>query len=159
MRTPSELIAGLEDYVEFLKGLRRVDRRVWTSPMGTGKWSIHDTLAHIMGWDRNLVERILPCLAAASPPPPDVGDGDAFNKQSVQYGRSLDKEGMLEESIRYRSELIAGLKALPLEAYHARISPGRSETLSALLDQEFIGHDRHHEAQIRAVLSRVNVGD
>ena len=101
----------------------------------------------------NFVEKILPnLLGMGSVPLEEDGDPQRFNKRSVDYGRTLNQERLLEESLRYRSELIAGLKKLPSEAFDAKAQGGKAMTLSAFLERMFISHDRHHEEQIKKYL-------
>lgn len=153
MSNPDELAARLEEYGTFLSSIGNIDNRVWSRPIREGKWSIHDIIAHIMGWDKNFVEKILPdLLGRGSVPLEEDSDPQLFNNRSVEYGRTLTRQRLLEESLRYRSGLIAGLKKLPGEAFSAKVKVGKAMTLSAFLERMFILHDQHHEEQIQSFL-------
>jgi hypothetical protein len=107
-----------------------------------------------MGWDRNFVEKTLPNLIRGQQVPlEEDSDPQGFNDRSVEYGKTLSQQKMLEESLYYRSELISQLRKLPNEAFDAKPPVGKSKALSVFLEQMFISHDQHHRKQIETFLS------
>ncbi len=156
---PKVLIDRLERYSDFLTSIRDTDAKVWSSPIGEGKWSIHDIVAHIMMWDRNCVEtRVRPANQGTTKPVAEELDGDAFNQRSALYGRTLTKERLIDQAARDRSELLRELRRLPSEAFGVQhgdgncLTPKGYASFGVFLEQEFVFHDQHHMEQIQSYL-------
>jgi len=153
MPSPGELRAHMHQYVDFLHTLQEVDGGLWTAPMGPGKWSMHDVVAHILGWDRNCLEKPLRRFRAGLPTAfAETVDFEAFNRRAVACGRGLSQAGLLREAIQVRGELIRQLDAIPDAAFSE--APGPGLCLAQFLDELFVQHDRHHQEQLRAFLAR-----
>lgn len=153
--TKSQLLIGqLQDLTSFLISLRKTDSSVWTAPIGEGKWSVPDIIAHIMAWDMNLIEKIIPKLLRRElvtlEEDPDV---QGFNNRAVEYGRTLNQEQLLDKAIFYRSQIVTQLKELPEDAFLAVIPGTNSFTLSSFLQNMFVSHDTHHKKQMEVYLS------
>jgi len=148
------LIAQLQDLTSFLISLRKTDSLVWTAPIGEGKWSVHDIIAHIMAWDGSFMEKIIPkILRRELVTLEEDTDVQGFNNRAVEYGRTLNQEQLLDKAIFYRSQIVTQLKKLPEDAFSTDVSGTNSFTLSSFLQNMFISHDNHHKKQMEEYLS------
>lgn len=148
------LIAQLQDLTAFLITLRKTDSSVWTAPIGEGKWSVLDIIAHIMAWDMNFMEKIVPKLLRREPVALEEDiDVQGFNIRAVEYGRTLNQEQLLDKAIFYRSQIVSQLKKLPEDAFSTVVPGTNSFTLSSFLKNMFVSHDAHHKKQMEVYLS------
>ena len=154
MSNSDELIEQLEGYVGFLASLREVDGVMWADFISDGKWSVRDIISHIMMWDKNFLDEIVPKLIYQEPVTlEEDSDVEGFNHQAVEYGKTLIQGQLLDEAIFYRSEIVSRLRALPDPTFQT-VFPGRdSFTLANFLADLFVGHDAHHKEQIQRFLS------
>jgi len=150
---PDDLIARLQDYVQFLQDLQNESTELLSHPIAEGKWSIHDIVSHIMMWDRDFLQKtVQPLEAGESPPITEDADVQAFNAHAVAYGRNLDREELLAQAVSARAALTAGLARLSPETFDAKPRGGEGSSLAIFLRQMFVEHDRHHVDQMRAYL-------
>ena len=158
MQSAGTLILELRRYSLLLLQLRDVDPDLAATEIAPGKWSIHDLVAHIMMWDRNFVENTGPrLLAGHSVLLAEDTDGQAFNDRAAAYGRTLDHQKLLDEAIRYRSELLTQLSQLPTEAFEKSPIADAALSLATFLQQMFVSHDQHHMTQIESYLENHGV--
>jgi uncharacterized damage-inducible protein DinB len=151
----TKLLADLESYTVFLDNHRETDSEVWFSPIAEGKWSIHDIVSHIMMWDRHFLSESMRSIEAGEMVPlQEEGDYQTFNDRAVALGHRMGKTQLIDEAIRFRSELVARLRRLEAAAFTAPPASGRGMTLKAFLQQMFVDHDRHHVGQIQSYLSQ-----
>jgi uncharacterized damage-inducible protein DinB len=149
------LIEQLQNLTSFLISLRRIDGTVWTDHITQGKWSVSDIVAHIMAWDKNFLEKIIPKLLRREQVMLEEDtDVQGFNNRAVEYGRTLNQEQLLDKAIFYRSQIVSQLKNLPEDAFSTTVPATNSFTLSSFLQNMFVSHDTHHKKQIKEYLSR-----
>jgi uncharacterized damage-inducible protein DinB len=148
------LIKQLQDWTCFIMSLRKIGP-VLTTPIGDGKWSVHDIIAHIMAWDKNFLEIIIPGLLRQELVTLEEDtDVQGFNTRAVEYGRTLNGEQLFNKAIFYRFQIVDQLKKLP-EGVFSTVAPGsKSLTLLSFLQNMFVLHDIHHRKQIEDYLSR-----
>lgn len=157
MSDPHSLIEQLEGYIAFVASLRDVDNIRWAVSMSEGKWSVRDIISHIMMWDKNFLDKIVPKLQnQESVELEEDTDVQGFNDQAVEYGQTLTKNQLLDEAIFYRSEIVSQLRRVPKPAF-LTVFPGRDfYTLASFLTDLFVSHDAHHMKQILQFLSIKN---
>lgn len=157
MLDPHNLIEQLEGYVPFVASLREIDTIKWTTSISEGKWSVRDIISHIMMWDKNFLDNIVPKLLNQEPVTLEEDtDVQGFNDRAVKYGKTLTQNQLLDEAISYRSEIVSELRKLPKTAF-LLVFPGRdSFTLSSFLKDLFVSHDSHHTKQIQQFLAVMN---
>ena len=149
------LITQLQDFTSFLISLRKIDDQEWTAPIGKGKWSVSDIIAHIMAWDKNFLEVVIPKLLKRELVILEEDtDVQGFNNKAVKYGRTLNQEQLLEKAVFYRSQIVTQLKKIPEDAFSTTGPGTNSFTLSSFLQNMFLSHDTHHKRQIEEHLSR-----
>lgn len=76
-----------------------------------------------------------------------------FNDQSVEFGKTLTQEQLLEKAISYRSEILEQLKKLPESTFSMAVSGRNSFTVASFLQYLFVSHSTHHKKQIEEFLS------
>ena len=157
MSDPHNLIEQLEGYVVFIASLREIDTIRWTASISEGKWSVRDIISHIMMWDKNFLDKIVPKLLNQEPVTLEEDtDVQGLNDQAVEYGKTLTQNQLLNEAIFYRSKIVYQLRKLPKPAF-LMVFPGHdSFTLASFLKDLFVSHDAHHKKQINQFLSVKN---
>ena len=81
--------------------------------MQPGGWSVGETLAHLLAWDRFALTERLPRMrpGAALPSAPDV---EAFNARTAAHARAdISRDALIAEFATVRGTLVAHLRALP----------------------------------------------
>ena len=155
MTNSEMLISQLQDFTSFLLSLRSIGDQEWNTPIGEGKWSVPDIIAHIMAWDKNFLDIVIPKLQRGEPVILEEDtDVQGFNNRAVEYGKTLNQEQLIGKAVFYRSQIVTQLKKLPEDAFLTAGSGTNSFTLSSFLRNMFISHDTHHKKQIEEHLSR-----
>ena len=154
MPEPKELLSRMEDYLNFLAGLRPLPWEVLLSPMAKGKWSIREVVAHITAWDLNFLETAVRAIEGGGRPVlTEEVDYQAFNERAAAIGRTQTKEQLLSEAAGAREKLLDHLRRLPAEAFQVRGSGEAGTDLAEFLERNFVSHDRHHMEQVRRYLA------
>jgi hypothetical protein len=153
MSTSNQLIKDLESFIPFISSLSQYSDDVLTSPIGEG-WSVQDIVSHIMGWDKNFLETAVrqflnhePVMLAEHP------DYQAFNDESVRYGRTMRPRELLNAAIGWRRELVSNLRLISDSDFTKRFENNSSFTLETFLQEMFVLHDLHHTKKIERYLS------
>src|SRR5271157_573891 len=121
MRNPPELVSRMQDFCGFLAGLGGVQAEVLLAPMAEGKWSVQETIAHIMAYDESFLQSaVLPIEEGRQPYIPDEVDNQSFNEKAAALGRKLTKAELLERAIQARRRLVEHLQRLPAEAFRTK---------------------------------------
>jgi uncharacterized protein DUF1706 len=109
-------------------------------------WGVREILAHIAGWQREMIP-VLERVARGEKPIPDgvsYEDVDAWNARHVAARRGLTVEGVRAELEAAHREFLAAARAVP----DARFAPDKTAT--RIVDLNGPHHYREHAAQIRA---------
>jgi hypothetical protein len=125
-------IAGLSD---------EAMRRPWC-----GTWGVREILAHLAGWQREMIPALARLARGERPIPEGVSyaDVDAWNARHVAARRGLTVEGVRAELEATHRDFLAAARAIP----EARFGPGKTAT--RLVDLNGPHHYREHTAEIRA---------
>jgi hypothetical protein len=116
-------------------------RRPWC-----GVWGVREILAHIAGWQREMIP-VLERVARGEKPIADgvsYEDVDAWNARHVGARRGLTVEGVRAELEASHREFLAAARAVP----EARFAPDKTAT--RVVDLNGPHHYREHAAQILA---------
>jgi hypothetical protein len=151
MRNPQELVSRMQDFCGFLAGLGGVRAEVLLAPMAEDKWSVQETIAHIMAYDESFLQSaVLPIEDGRQPHIPDEADNQSFNERAAALGRKLTKAELLERAAQARRQLVDHLRGLPAETFHTK-PEGRAD-IAELLDKDFVSHDRSHVERMKIYL-------
>jgi hypothetical protein len=133
---------GYRRFFEALEGLNEADLdEVWL-----GTWSIKDIVAHIVGWQREMIPA-LERLARGERPIPDgasYGAVDDWNARFVAARRQAEVTDVLLQLDRSHQDFMRAATAVP----ESRFEPGRSAP--RIVDLNTVYHYQEHGDQIRA---------
>jgi hypothetical protein len=111
----------------------------------SGAWGVREILAHIVGWQREMIP-VLERLARGEKPIPDgvsYEDVDGWNARHVAARRGLTVEGIRAELDASHHDFLAAARAVP----EARFEPDKTAT--RVFDLNGPHHYREHAAEIR----------
>ena len=124
---------------------------VWTKPIADGKWSIREFLAHIMHWDWNSLDKMVPLMSEGARL--SFVDIERHNREAADIALTYDSfAALIEDVVRTRSLLVAELEERYDDKTRFSID-GHPLTYRTFVDN-FIEHDEHHRRQIEAVLEQ-----
>jgi hypothetical protein len=129
-----------------------------------GSWSMKDIVAHLTGWNRNLVA----CLQAAqrgesepAPPwPAHLKSEDEINAWIYETNRGKPVSEVLQESRQVNQQLMAVIEQLPDDVRIDEVQEGHPFNLVWVDDKRFLAGEffdhfwDDHEADVQAWLSR-----
>ncbi|MCE5172986.1 hypothetical protein LQV63_27365 [Paenibacillus profundus] len=78
----------------------------WQTPIDGGKWTIHDIVSHIMLWDKYFYEEAIYPIANDKQMTVSHLDFDAFNKEAIEYGKTITKDELIQLTTHYRNLLL-----------------------------------------------------
>jgi hypothetical protein len=112
----------------------------------SGAWGVREILAHIAGWQREMIPVLERVARGERPIPEGVSyeDVDGWNARHVAARRGLTVEGVRAELDASHCDFLAAAGAVP----EARFAPDR--TAARVVDLNGPHHYREHAAQIRA---------
>jgi hypothetical protein len=153
MRNPQELVSRMQDFCGFLAGLGGVQAEVLLAPMAEDKWSMQETIAHIMAYDESFLQTaVLPIEDGRQPHIPDEADNQSFNERAAALGRKLTKAELLEKATHARRQLVDHLQGLPAEAFRTKPEGRADADMAELLYRDFVSHDRSHVERMKSYL-------
>lgn len=140
----------MNDFVQSLKG---IPERWWLMPIAEGKWSPGEIIAHLMEWDRFLLNERLDQLRPGKTVPPTSVRADDLNARAARWAREeATREEVLSAFHHTRTRLLKRLESVPGTDRDAPFSiRNRSLTLTDYL-KGLADHDEHHRKQIEAFL-------
>ncbi|MFC7370173.1 DinB family protein [Fictibacillus iocasae] len=135
-----------------------VSDETWNMPIEAGKWSIREVAGHMLYWDLYLNREGLPAILNSQGIV--FPNHDEYNAQSVHYIDGKSKSEIVNEAAEQRDRLLTSLESLSEDRWMIPISingvltdnSGNPYTLNGLM-LEFVGHDRHHVSQIKAMVT------
>jgi len=119
----------------------------------SGVWGVREILAHIAGWQREMIP-VLERVARGEKPIPDgvsYEDLDGWNARHVAARRGLTVEGVRAELDASHRGFVNAARAVP----EARFGPDKTAT--RIVDLNGPHHYREHAAQIRAWRTRAGL--
>jgi uncharacterized protein DUF1706 len=123
-------------------------RRPWC-----GVWGVREILAHIAGWQREMIP-VLERIARGEKPIAEgvsYEDVEAWNARHVTARRGLTVEGIRAELEASHRDFLAAARAVP----ESRYAPDKTAT--RVFDLNGPHHYREHAAEIRAWRRRTGV--
>lgn len=153
MRTKDQCIADFHEWIPFVRSLRSLHPDQWSIPMSQGKWSVRDTVSHIVRWDEYYLEEALKPIEHGKPLTLRFVDIDDFNEEAIQWGQGLDQNQLIQEAVTIRNLLLKTLQHIPDTSYHQEfVVMDQVFVIERYLD-DFIRHDQHHMKQISTWLA------
>lgn len=147
--------------IEWVKGLENVQNEKWFAPYAEGKASIAEIVAHLLNWDRYLINNTIPAVQKREGM--NFPDFDSHNQIGYEYANSgITKTDLINEFITMRTKVVNAILMLDEEtvAYSTTANgvshcPRTHRPYSLLkIIEEFTEHDEHHRQQIVTALSK-----
>ncbi len=111
-----------------------------------GKWSVAESLQHMIDTERVFAYRMLSILRGAETPLPGF-DHDAWVPASVAHAR--DFGAMVDEFALVRASTAALIATAPAAAWANRGTMSGGSATARALPYIIAGHERHHDALFR----------
>lgn len=141
----SDLEYGRAQLLNAIEGLSQ--RELTEIPIYEG-WTIKDVLAHVIGWDRRVIQTIPLMLQNRADEIPDV-EVDEYNRRSVEAGKDKSLAEILAEikdTHRQIMGLLAPLSRVDVEMRRER--HGRIITIQSYVIDVMMEHERQHAVEI-----------
>lgn len=147
-----------EGYEQFRAAAASVPDALFLAPMSDGGWSARDTVAHLVGWNREMVQAGRDLLAGQEPyyyseRAIDYRDMNARFVATYAEHDKFQLLSMLHKSLSELEDFIFALDPSELEAGHGvthyRGGPGTVRTTLDSLGRDY----RHHAQEITAWLA------
>jgi len=133
-----ENLSSVEE--EFIQVIDSFNAKVHDQKIADGSWSTKDILAHIVGWEVEVVKQFKAFLV--NPDIDDTYDIDSFNESSVSSRKNKTWNEIVEELKSAQDELSAFISTLPQKDIDAE--DRFSEWVEVLID-----HYKHHTMQLK----------
>ena len=145
------IINHYEKTIEWVNRLRELSEDSWRTPIEEGKWTIAEVIGHLIPWDEFVLNQRIPYLmdTVELPKSPEV---EPVNQQAAELSRSRSKDDTINQFIKIRKSLVAGLRDMPDDLWEQDLFIGGK---SISLRRYFAGlmeHDQHHFRQINRLL-------
>ncbi len=133
-----ENLSSVEE--EFTKVIDSLNAKVRDQKIAGGSWSVKDILAHIVGWEDEVLKQFQAFLV--NPDVDDTYDIDSFNESSVSSRKNKTWNEIIEELKSIQEELSAFISTLSQKDIDAE--DRFSEWVEVLID-----HYKHHTMQLK----------
>ena len=133
-----------EEYQKLREAIDGLDARQLSRPWLDG-WSVRDLIAHILGWEREMIG-FLQRMARGERPNPegvDYSKPDEWNAKFALEMAPVGPETVLAVWRHVHMNFVSAAKALPDERF------GEGKTANRLLEGNGFEHYREHAAHIR----------
>lgn len=132
-----ENLSSVEE--EFVQVIDSFNAKVRDQKIAEGSWSVKDILAHIVGWEDEVLKQFKVFLV--NPDVDDTYDIDSFNESSVSSRKNKTWNEIIEELKSAQKELLAFISTLSQKDIDAE--DRFSEWVEVLID-----HYKHHTRQL-----------
>ncbi|WP_177167837.1 DinB family protein [Marininema mesophilum] len=137
----------LGEMTDFIHTLKTVSTDQWMKPIGEGKWSPLEIVAHLHFWDRYLIEERLPEIEPDGAGSLEIED---INLKASLWTRSgVSCEEVIEQFLEFRGQLLRFLEGMPDADWDRMVRIGNHTISLAEYILEAIDHDEHHREQLR----------
>jgi uncharacterized damage-inducible protein DinB len=134
-----------------MEKLRDTGKEQWLQPTSPGKWSIREILTHMMNWDKNSLEMMVPAMEEGAKL--NFVDIEKHNQEATALAQAyMELDTLIDDCIKTRQDLLALLN----EKYDTTTKftiDNRNYTYKKFV-HVFIHHDEHHKQQMEAFLER-----
>ncbi|WP_064094003.1 DinB family protein [Rossellomorea aquimaris] len=149
-----EILSHHTHFIEWVKSLNTLSNEQWRAPMEENKWSISETVGHLIPWDEFVLEMRIPYFRLDNvilPPAPDV---EELNRQSSETSRHQTREETLASFISKRQGLMEAISQLEDDLWTRQISIGPTKITLKEYFTNLAQHDHHHLNQIKNFLQK-----
>lgn len=148
------LLNEFEEWNDFIYQIRNMN---WETPLGEGKWRIHDVVNHIAQWDKYFLKEAIERIVRGEKLTLKHFDYDQFNQEAMEQGKNRTKADLITMASGYRKAIINHISTMDQDCILKEYmdAEGNPFTVETYL-KDFIWHDRHHISQIRGVVNNLD---
>jgi len=150
----NETLNQFAELLTWIEPLRGTSKDLWLKPISIGKWLLREILTHIMHWDNNSLELMVPNMEEGAQL--FFVDIEKHNQEATVVAKSYTTlDVLIDDLIKARQQLLELLK----EKY--------DDTTIFTIDNQnftykefvhvFTHHDAHHIQQVDAFLKQENI--
>ena len=163
-----ELLQWLKnEHRAWLSVTQRFDSKTWTKPGIAGYWSMKDVLAHLIGWNRRLVNNMESAVSdtplSPSPWPANLKSDDEINRWFYETNRGKSVSELLDEEREVFEHVLKIVNTFPDNVEIETVRQGSREYYivhmndKKIIPGEFFDHYHDdHEGQILSFLEKEN---
>lgn len=147
----TKVLKQFSDFLLWVENLRDTAQDLWLKPISTGKWSLREILTHIMYWDRNSLERMVPNMTEGAKL--FFVDIEKHNQEAAVLAQSYNSlDVLIDDLVMTRKQLLGLLEEKNNDTTRFTID-NRNYTYKKFVNV-FIHHDDHHKKQIDGFLEQ-----
>lgn len=147
----NEVLNQFSDFLLWVENLKETAKDLWLKPISTGKWSLREILTHIMYWDKNSLEMMVPNMSEGAEL--FFVDIEKLNQEAAVFAQSYNSlDALIDDLVKTRKELLGLLEEKYNDATKFMID-NHNYTYKKFVNV-FIHHDEHHKKQIEAFLEQ-----
>ncbi|MBD0383232.1 DinB family protein [Paenibacillus sedimenti] len=147
----NKVLNQFADFLLWVEKLKETDKDLWLKPLSTGKWSLREVLTHIMYWDKNSLEMMVPNMAEDAKL--FFVDIEKHNQEAAVYAQTYNSlDTLIDDLIKTRKQLLDLLEEKYDDTTIFTID-NRNYTYKKFV-HIFIHHDEHHKKQIEDFLEQ-----
>ncbi|SDT50692.1 DinB superfamily protein [Paenibacillaceae bacterium GAS479] len=147
----NKVLNEFSNFLLWAETLKVTAKDIWLKPISTGKWSLREILAHLMYWDKNSLEMMVPSMSEGAQL--FFVDIEKHNQEAAVFAQSYHSlDALIDDLVKTRKQLLI----LLVEKYN--------DTMKFTIDNDnysfkkfvnvFIHHDEHHKKQIEAFMKQ-----
>ncbi|AST92518.1 MULTISPECIES: DinB family protein [Sutcliffiella] len=130
--------------------LSNKDESILLEPIGEGKWSQKEIIAHLYYWDKFNLEVMVPKMSDGANLP-QFPDHDEYNKLAIDTLEKYTVHTIIQYFVETRNELLQKIKNVPSDIKFT-IGKGKRQYSAESFIKMFLKHDAHHIEQINGKL-------
>lgn len=148
-KTNAQRISEFQSFTPYIQSLEFLDKEVWESPMGEGKWSLKELLCHLMRWDQYFYEEAFAKVKEGQPVTAKHLNFNEFNARAIEYAQTVTVQEAIEQFVRYRSLIVGQMSDISEEEFLRTYRDGDGKNFSYRGHlRGFLPHDKHHKKQM-----------
>ncbi|GGO02812.1 DinB family protein [Saccharibacillus kuerlensis] len=143
----------LDDFGQWIGEVREMESKgeaFWDRPLGEGKWTIREMVAHIVEWDCYFYEYAVKKTTVGDTPAIKPMDDEEFNAKAAAVGKMMSAGELTARAFSVRTALLEAIGNMSEERYlQVFTQPNGQKFQAEQYLQDFIWHDRHHLTQVK----------
>ncbi|GAB6928949.1 hypothetical protein JCM10914A_29320 [Paenibacillus sp. JCM 10914] len=151
VKSNNKVLSQFAEFLPWVERLKVTAQDVWLKPIAVGKWSVRELLTHIMYWDKNSLDAMVPNMEEGAEL--SFVDIESHNQEAAVLARSYESlDVLIDDVIQTRKILLALLEQKYDDKTRFRID--NSNYSFKRFVNIFIHHDQHHQQQVEVFLER-----
>lgn len=148
----NKVLKEFSDFLLWVENLKETAQDLWLKPVSAGKWSLREILTHIMYWDKNSLEMMVPNMSEGAQL--FFVDIEQHNQEAAGLAQSYNSlDVLIDDLIMTRKQLLGLLEEKYNDATNFTID-NENYTYKKFVDI-FIHHDEHHKKQMEGLLEQI----